>query len=458
MSTAWPCFLPPRGIFSIDLLRPANAFMKVLVIGGGGREHALAWKIAQSPRVNSVLVAPGNAGTSLEPGVSNVPVSADDIDGLLKLAVDQQVDLTVVGPEAPLVAGIIDRFADAGLRCFGPRAAAAKLEGSKTFSKEFMARHDIPTADYQAFTALEPALAYLRQQGPPIVIKADGLAAGKGVIVSQSLAEAESAVRGMLQEGAFGDAGERVVIEEFLAGEEASIIALVDGLHILPLATSQDHKARDDGDTGPNTGGMGAYSPAPVITPEISERIMAEIMQPTVDGMRADGCPYTGFLYAGVIISPDGSPKVLEFNCRFGDPETQPVLFRLRTDIIELMDAAFEQKLDTQMAEWDSRIALGVVMAAGGYPDEYRKGDCISGLPENPPEHLKVFHAGTANTNAGIVTNGGRVLCAVALGETTAAAQSHAYSLVEQISWSNAYYRKDIGYRAVARESAKIEK
>ena len=432
--------------------------MKVLVIGGGGREHALAWKIAQSPRVSSVLVAPGNAGTSLEPGVSNVPVSADDIDGLLKLAVDQQIDLTVVGPEAPLVAGIVDRFADAGLRCFGPRAAAAKLEGSKTFSKEFMARHGIPTAEYQAFTALEPALAYLRQQGAPIVIKADGLAAGKGVIVSQSLAEAERAVRGMLQEGAFGDAGERVVIEEFLAGEEASIIALVDGLHILPLATSQDHKARDDGDTGPNTGGMGAYSPAPVITPEISERIMAEIMQPTVDGMRADGCPYTGFLYAGVIISPDGSPKVLEFNCRFGDPETQPVLFRLRTDIIELIDAALEQKLDTQIAEWDSRIALGVVMAAGGYPDEYRKGDGISGLPENPPVHLKVFHAGTASTNADIVTNGGRVLCAVALGETTAAAQSHAYSLVEQISWSNAYYRKDIGYRAVARESAKIEK
>ena len=432
--------------------------MKVLVIGGGGREHALAWKIAQSPRVSSVLVAPGNAGTSLEPGVSNVPISADDIDGLLKLAVDQQIDLTVVGPEAPLVAGIVDRFADAGLRCFGPRAAAAKLEGSKTFSKEFMARHGIPTAEYQAFTALEPALAYLRQQGAPIVIKADGLAAGKGVIVSQSLAEAERAVRGMLQEGAFGDAGERVVIEEFLAGEEASIIALVDGLHILPLATSQDHKARDDGDTGPNTGGMGAYSPAPVITPEISERIMAEIMQPTVDGMRADGCPYTGFLYAGVIISPDGSPKVLEFNCRFGDPETQPVLFRLRTDIIELIDAALEQKLDTQIAEWDSRIALGVVMAAGGYPDEYRKGDGISGLPENPPVHLKVFHAGTASTNADIVTNGGRVLCAVALGETTAAAQSHAYSLVEQISWSNAYYRKDIGYRAVARESAKIEK
>jgi phosphoribosylamine--glycine ligase len=458
MSTAWPCFLPPPGIFSIDLFRPANEFMKVLVIGGGGREHALAWKIAQSPRVNSVLVAPGNAGTSLEPGVSNVPVSADDIDGLLKLAVDQQIDLTVVGPEAPLVAGIVDRFADAGLRCFGPRAAAAKLEGSKTFSKEFMARHGIPTAEYRAFTALEPALAYLRQQGAPIVIKADGLAAGKGVIVSQSLAEAESAVRGMLQEGAFGDAGERVVIEEFLAGEEASIIALVDGLHILPLATSQDHKARDDGDTGPNTGGMGAYSPAPVITPEISERIRAEIMQPTVDGMRADGCPYTGFLYAGVIISPDGSPKVLEFNCRFGDPETQPVLFRLRTDIIELIDAALEQKLDTQIAEWDSRIALGVVMAAGGYPDEYRKGDGISGLPENPPEHLKVFHAGTASTNADIVTNGGRVLCAVALGETTAAAQSHAYSLVEQISWSNAYYRKDIGYRAVARESAKIEK
>lgn len=427
--------------------------MKVLVIGGGGREHALAWKIAQSPRVSEVIVAPGNAGTSLEIGVSNVPVNADDIDGLLDLAAERRIDLTVVGPEAPLVAGIVDRFTDAGLRCFGPRAAAAQLEGSKTFSKEFMFRHGIPTAEYQAFTDLEPALAYIRDNGAPIVIKADGLAAGKGVIVAQSLTEAEDAVRSMLQEGAFGQAGHRVVIEEFLAGEEASIIALVDGLRILPLATSQDHKARDDGDTGPNTGGMGAYSPAPVISAEISERITTEIMQPTVDGMRADGCPYVGFLYAGIIIAADGSPKVLEFNCRFGDPETQPVMFRLRSDLTELIDAALDQKLDTQTAHWDPRIALGVVMAAGGYPNDYGKGDAISGLPENSPEHLKVFHAGTTRSDHEIVTNGGRVLCAVALGDTAADAQKEAYSLVEKINWANAYYRKDIGYRAVAREA-----
>lgn len=428
--------------------------MKVLVVGGGGREHALAWKIAQSRHVHSVLVAPGNAGTDSEPGVSNVSVSAEDIDGLLKLAVDQKIDLTVVGPEAPLVAGIVDRFTDAGLRCFGPRAAAAQLEGSKTFSKEFMARHQIPTAEYQAFSEIEPALAYVRERGVPIVIKADGLAAGKGVITAQTVSEAEEAVRDMLQKGAFGHAGERVVIEEFLEGEEASIIALVDGRNLLPLATSQDHKARDDGDTGPNTGGMGAYSPAPVITPEISERIMADVMQRTVDGMCADGTPYVGFLYAGVMIAQDGSPKVLEFNCRFGDPETQPVLFRLRSDLTELIESALDGELDTKTAEWDSRIALGVVMAAGGYPDEYRKGDRISGLPENSPEHLKVFHAGTIKSNDDIVTNGGRVLCAVALGNTSQAAQSEAYSLVKQIDWADAYYRNDIGYRAIDREAA----
>jgi phosphoribosylamine--glycine ligase len=429
--------------------------MKVLVIGGGGREHALAWKLTQSPHVTSVLVAPGNAGTALEPGVSNISVSAEDVDGLLSLAVDQQIDLTVVGPEAPLVAGIVDRFTDAGLRCFGPSAAAARLEGSKTFSKEFMARHGIPTADYQTFSEIEPALAYVRQKGAPIVIKADGLAAGKGVITAQTLSEAENTVHSMLQKGAFGHAGKRVVIEEFLTGEEASIIALVDGRNMLPLATSQDHKARDNGDNGPNTGGMGAYSPAPVITPEISKRLMTEVMQRTVDGMYEDGCPYVGFLYAGVMIAKDGSPKVLEFNCRFGDPETQPVLFRLRSDLTELIESALDRKLDTKTAEWDSRIALGVVMAAGGYPDEYTKGDRISGLPENLPEHLKVFHAGTTRTDGDIVTNGGRVLCAVALGDTTLAAQASAYSLVEQISWPNAYYRSDIGYRAVAREAAK---
>jgi phosphoribosylamine--glycine ligase len=428
--------------------------MKVLVVGGGGREHALAWKIAQSTLVKKVLVAPGNAGTDQEPGVSNVPIGADDIDRLLDYALDQKIDLTVIGPEAPLVAGIVDRFSAVGLRCFGPSAAAAQLEGSKTFSKEFMRRHAIPTAEYEAFEQLEPALEFVREKGAPLVIKADGLAAGKGVTVAHTLADAEKAVRNMLQKRAFGPAGERVVIEEFLAGEEASIIALVDGAHILPLATSQDHKARDDGDAGPNTGGMGAYSPAPVITPDVSERIMAEIMRPTVDGMRQDGIPYIGFLYAGVIISADGSPKVLEFNCRFGDPETQPVLFRLRSDLTELIDAALEGRLDQQAAEWDSRIALGVVMAAGGYPEEYRKGDRISGIPENPPEHLKVFHAGTARQNGDIVTSGGRVLCAVALGETAAIAQSQAYSLVGQIDWPDAYYRSDIGYRAVAREAA----
>jgi phosphoribosylamine--glycine ligase len=453
---AWPCFLREFVISFISRqLESKQESMKVLVVGGGGREHALAWKIAQSPRVTSVLVAPGNAGTEMEPGVSNISVSAEDIDGLLSLAIDQQVGLTVVGPEAPLVAGIVDRFTDAGLRCFGPCRAAAQLEGSKTFSKEFMARHGIPTADYRTFSKIEPALAHVREKGAPIVIKADGLAAGKGVFTANTLSEAEDAVRSMLQKGAFGDAGERVVIEEFLIGEEASIIALVDGRNILPLATSQDHKARDDGDTGPNTGGMGAYSPAPVITPEISERIMAEVMQKTVDGMGADGCPYVGFLYAGVMIAPDGSPKVLEFNCRFGDPETQPVLFRLRSDLTELIESALDQELDTKTAEWDPRIALGVVMAAGGYPDEYRKGDPISGLPDNSPEHLKVFHAGTLKSHGEIVTNGGRVLCAVALGDTTMAAQSGAYSLVEQISWADAYYRRDIGYRAVAREAAK---
>jgi phosphoribosylamine--glycine ligase len=426
--------------------------MKVLIIGGGGREHALAWKIAQSPHVESVLVAPGNAGSESEPGVANVAVNADDIDSLLRVAQTREIDLTVVGPEAPLVAGIVDKFQAAGLRCFGPHAMAAQLEGSKAFSKEFMARYKIPTAAYRAFSELDPALDYIRQQGAPLVVKADGLAAGKGVIVAQTIPEAEDALRGMLHEGSFGAAGERVIIEEFLCGEEASFIAMVDGHTILPLATSQDHKARGDGDSGPNTGGMGAYSPAPVITPKISKRIMAEIMQPTIDGMRKDGCPYFGFLYAGVMITDDGSAKVLEFNCRFGDPETQPILFRLRSDLTVLIDAALDQRLDTQEAEWDPRVALGVVMAAGGYPEQYRKNDIISGLPDTLPEHLKVFHAGTKRNNGGVVTSGGRVLCAVALGKSAADAQSEAYSLVHRISWPDAYYRTDIGYRAVARE------
>jgi phosphoribosylamine--glycine ligase len=426
--------------------------MKVLVVGGGGREHALAWKIAQSSRVDSVLVAPGNAGTALEPRVSNVAVNAEAIDELIDLARDEAVDLTVVGPEAPLVEGIVDRFEAVGLRCFGPHKVAAQLEGSKAFSKEFMARHDIPTAKYEAFNKLEPALEYIRQQGTPIVIKADGLAAGKGVIVAQSLSEAEDAVRGMLNEGTFGAAGEQIVVEEFLTGEEASFIAIVDGNTVLPLATSQDHKARDNGDLGPNTGGMGAYSPAPVVTPQISQRIMVEVMQPVVDGMRKDGCPYFGFLYAGVMIDDDGNPKVLEFNCRFGDPETQPILFRLRSDLTVLIDAALDQRLDQQMPEWDSRVSLGVVMAAGGYPENYRKGDPITGLAKELPRHLKIFHAGTRIDDGNVVTNGGRVLCAVALGDTVTEAQADAYKLVDQISWPDVYYRTDIGYRAIARE------
>jgi phosphoribosylamine--glycine ligase len=426
--------------------------MKVLVVGGGGREHALAWKIAQSSRVDSVLVAPGNAGTALEPRVSNIAVNAEAIDELIDLARNEAVDLTVVGPEAPLVEGIVDRFEAVGLRCFGPHRVAAQLEGSKAFSKEFMARHDIPTAKYEAFNKLEPALEYIRQQGTPIVIKADGLAAGKGVIVAQSLSEAEDAVRGMLNEGAFGAAGEQIVVEEFLTGEEASFIAIVDGNTVLPLATSQDHKARDNGDLGPNTGGMGAYSPAPVVTPQISQRIVAEVMQPVVDGMREDGCPYFGFLYAGVMIDDDGNPKVLEFNCRFGDPETQPILFRLRSDLTVLIDAALDQRLDQQMPEWDSRVSLGVVMAAGGYPEKYRKGDRIAGLVKELPRHLKIFHAGTRIDDGNVVTNGGRVLCAVALGDTVTEAQADAYKLVDQISWPDVYYRTDIGYRAIARE------
>ena len=426
--------------------------MKVLVIGGGGREHALAWKISRSPRVEAVIVAPGNAGTESEPGVSNIAVSAEDVDGLLALAQKEAVDLTVVGPEAPLVEGVVDRFEAAGLRCFGPHRAAAQLEGSKAFSKAFMERHGIPTAAYKAFSEAEPALDYIREQGAPIVIKADGLAAGKGVIVAQTLSEAEEAARGMLSEGAFGEAGERIVVEECLVGEEASFIAMVDGLSVLPLATSQDHKARDDGDSGPNTGGMGAYSPAPAVTPDITRRIMTEIMQPVVDGMIEDGSPYFGFLYAGVMIADDGSAKVLEFNCRFGDPETQPILFRMRSDLTVLIDAALDRRLGDQVVEWDSRVALGVVMAAGGYPEKYRKGDPIAGLPDDLPEHLKVFHAGTRSDNGNVLTNGGRVLCAVALGDTVADAQAEAYELTSRISWPDVYYRTDIGYRAVARE------
>jgi phosphoribosylamine--glycine ligase len=433
--------------------------MKVLVIGGGGREHALAWKIAQSPRVDTVLVAPGNAGTATEPGMRNVDIGAEDIDALLDLARLERIDLTVVGPEAPLVAGIVDRFTDAGLRCFGPSATASQLEGSKAYTKAFLDRHDIPTAKYGEFTEVEPALAYIRDNGAPIVVKADGLAAGKGVIVALTIAEAEAAVRDMLDAGSFGDAGQKIVVEEFLTGEEASFIAIVANNTVLPLATSQDHKARDDGDRGPNTGGMGAYSPAPVVTPKIYERAMTEVMQATVAGMRADGVPYTGFLYAGLMIDADGTPKVLEFNCRFGDPETQPILFRLQSDLVDLLEAALDGRLDQIEAQWDERVSLGVVMAAGGYPESYAKGDVITGLPklltsDGSSEDGKVFHAGTALRDGEVVTNGGRVLCAVALGDTTAEAQRAAYALVDQIKWKGAYYRTDIGYRAVEREQS----
>ncbi len=427
--------------------------MHVLIIGGGGREHALAWKVARSPRVERVLVAPGNAGTAAEPKVENVAVAVDDIDGLVHLAQERDVALTIVGPEAPLVLGVVDAFRAAGLAIFGPSRSAARLEGSKAFSKEFLVRHGIPTAAYGAFTEIEPALAFIRQHGAPIVVKADGLAAGKGVILAQSEAEAEAAVRDMLGGNAFGEAGHRVVIEEFLYGEEASFIVMADGEHVLPLATSQDHKARDDGDTGPNTGGMGAYSPAPVVTPELHRRIMAEVIEPTVRGMAIEGSPYTGFLYAGLMITADGTPKVLEFNCRFGDPETQPILMRLESDLVELCLQALEGRLDRARAEWDERSAVGVVLAAGGYPGDYRKGDVIEGLEQVRGEGIKVFHAGTAHNAAGeVVTHGGRVLCVTALGPRVAEAQQRAYQTVDLIHWEGAFCRRDIGHRAIARE------
>ena len=426
--------------------------MKVLVVGSGGREHALAWKCAQSKNVTEVIVAPGNAGTALEPKLRNVAVGAEDIDGLLALARSESVELTIIGPEIPLVAGVVDRFREQGLPCFGPTAEAAQLEGSKAFTKEFLKRHDIPTAAYQSFTELEPALAYIREQGAPIVVKADGLAAGKGVIVATTVAAAKKAATDMLSAGTFGDAGNRIVIEEFLEGEEASFIVMTDGKTILPLATSQDHKARDEGDTGPNTGGMGAYSPAPVVTAELEKRIMDEIIQPTLDGLAADGIEYLGFLYAGLMISSDGTPKVLEFNCRFGDPETQPIMARLNSDLVELCQAAIDGELADKSIDWDPRAALGVVMAAGGYPSNYRKGDRINGLPNVIGIEGKVFHAGTAMRGDDVVTTGGRVLCVVGLGDTVAAARDAAYARVERISWDNVFFRRDIGHRAIARE------
>ena len=431
--------------------------MKVLVIGSGGREHALAWKLAQSPRVSEVIVAPGNAGTAREPRCRNAAVKVADIDGLLQLAQDEDVALTVVGPEVPLVAGVVDRFRAAGLRIFGPSAAAAQLEGSKAFAKDFLARHGIPTAFYAVHTEVEPALAYLREKGAPIVVKADGLAAGKGVIVAMTLDEAEAAVRDMLAGNAFGDAGARVVIEEFLDGEEASFISMVDGRSALPMATSQDHKRVGDGDTGPNTGGMGAYSPAPVVTPEVHARVMREIVEPTVAGMAADGTPFTGFLYAGLMIDASGAPKVIEFNVRFGDPETQPVMLRLQSDLLDLVEAALDGRLDEAEVVWDPRPSLGVVMAARPYPDAPVTGDAIAGLEEGEGAAdgpvAKVFHAGTTlDTEGRVVTAGGRVLCVTALGDTVAEAQRNAYAGVAAISWANEFHRSDIGWRAIARE------
>ena len=426
--------------------------MKVLIVGGGGREHALAWKAAQSPRVDIVYVAPGNAGTAAEPGLENVAISAEDIDALLAFAQSESIDLTIVGPEVPLVDGIVDQFSSAGLKCFGPTRLAAQLEGSKAFAKDFLARHQIPTADYGSFSDIDLATAYIRAQGAPIVVKADGLAAGKGVILAQTEEEAIAAVNDMLAGNTFGEAGHRVVLEAFLTGEEASFIVMVDGEHILPMASSQDHKARDDGDLGPNTGGMGAYSPAPVVTGDIHQRIMQEVIEPTVRGMAKEGHPFTGFLYAGVMIAEDGTPRVLEFNVRFGDPETQPIMMRLRSDLVELALAALDHKLDQVVIDWDSRAALGVVMAAGGYPEHYAKGNVIQGLPAEGSDTAKVFHAGTAVQDGKVVTSGGRVLCAVGLGDSVEIAQQQAYALVDQIHWDGAYSRRDIGYRAVARE------
>jgi phosphoribosylamine--glycine ligase len=429
--------------------------MKILVIGGGGREHALAWKLAQSPRVDEVLVAPGNAGTAREPKCRNVAVKATDIDGLLALAQHEGVALTVVGPEQPLVAGVVDRFREADLRIFGPTAAAARLEGSKAYAKDFLHRHNIPSAHYSVHTHVDEALADVREKGVPIVIKADGLAAGKGVIVAMTLDEAEAAVRDMLEGNAFGDAGARVVIEEFLEGEEASFISMVDGATALPMATSQDHKRIGDADIGPNTGGMGAYSPAPVITPEVHARVMREVVNPTVQGMIADGIPFTGFLYAGLMIDASGAPKVIEFNVRFGDPETQPIMLRLESDLVALIEAALDARLHENEARWHSQPSLGVVMAAANYPETPRVGDTIHGLGATLPANSKIFHAGTTlNANGEVITSGGRVLCVCALGKDVGDAQQRAYAAMAAISWDGEFHRHDIGWRAIQRERA----
>lgn len=426
--------------------------MNVLIIGSGGREHALAWKAKQSPLVEKVFVAPGNAGSALEAGVQNVAIDALDIAGLIAFAKQESIGLTIVGPEAPLVAGVVNAFEAEGLKIYGPRQGAAQLEGSKAFTKDFLARHNIPTAGYENFTEVEPALAYLRKKGAPIVIKADGLAAGKGVIVAETLAQAEAAVIDMLSGNAFGEAGCRVVIEDFLDGEEASFIVMVDGKNVLPMATSQDHKRVGDGDTGPNTGGMGAYSPAPVVTDAVYQRVMDEVIYPTVNGMAAEGNSYTGFLYAGLMIDETGAPKVIEYNCRFGDPETQPIMMRMQSDLVAHCLAALDGKLDQEQAKWDARPALGIVLAAAGYPESYPKGDVIT-LPAEDGSDRKIFHAGTQlNTQGQVVTNGGRVLCVTALGENVSIAQQQAYQLIEQVSWAGMFCRKDIGYRAIERE------
>ncbi len=429
--------------------------MNILIIGNGGREHALAWKVAQSPLADRVFVAPGNAGTARESAVENVAISATDVPALVKFAQEKQIGLTIVGPEAPLVVGVVDAFEQAGLTIFGPRQSAAQLEGSKAFTKDFLARHHIPTAEYRNFTEIAPALAYVREKGAPIVIKADGLAAGKGVIVAMTLQEAEAAIKDMLSGNAFGEAGSRVVIEEFLDGEEASFIVMVDGEHVEPMATSQDHKRVGEQDKGLNTGGMGAYSPAPVVTPEIHQRVMEQIIYPTVRGMAAENNVYKGFLYAGLMIDKQGQPKVIEFNCRFGDPETQPIMMRMKSDLVELCLQACAGKLDEIQSEWHEQVALGIVLAAEGYPNDYRKGDEIYGLPSQASQDEKVFLAGVAEQAGKLVTSGGRVLCATALGNSVFEAQQKALKLAEQIQWQGRFYRRDIGYRAVAREQQK---
>lgn len=424
--------------------------MKILIVGSGGREHALAWKAIQSSNVSSVFVAPGNAGTAIENNITNVAISVEDIPALIKFAQQEQIALTIIGPEVPLVMGIVDAFNEAGLKCFGPSAKAAQLEGSKTYCKDFMARHNIPTAEYQTFTETQAAIDYIKSKGAPIVVKADGLAAGKGVIVAETEQQAIEAVEDMLSGNSFGEAGHRVVIEEFLDGEEASFIVIADGNNALPMATSQDHKARDNGDKGPNTGGMGAYSPAPIVTAEMHKKVMDEVINPTLKGMEQDGAPYTGFLYAGLMINKDGSIKVLEYNCRFGDPETQPIMMRLKSNLADLCLAALDKNLANTTTEWDDRPALGVVLAAGGYPDSYEKGAVISGLPNKEQPDSKVFHAGTTEIDGNITTSGGRVLCACALGDDIADAQRKAYELTDQITWDKVFYRTDIGFKAIS--------